>query len=488
MAVSSGAVQWFKTIPFAIVLAVLLFFLGKWMSKLLMKERQYSVQYSIADVVLIAASFVMLRGGVGVATISQASAIYSDKQIENASSINSLWNALYYIFNDTESLYGKQYDVVDEVTLNKEFSESILPDTASFVVTKQDKFNVMVVILESFTAYGSNYFTGYSDCMPQLDQYAKSNLSFMSCYASGDRTEKGLVSVLSGYPAQPASSIIVFPDKVSHLNSLGKVFKDLNYYNSFYYGGDAEFASMKSYLIQQGITNIVDKKAYPSNELNSKWGAHDANVYDKVLAAHANIKGRFFTTILSLSSHEPYDVPLESNDLKKDEQYAFKNSIRYADKSLGAFLEACSKAPWYEETLIVLVADHGHEIGLANVPFFGKQKYHIPFVIGGGALKDELKGKRIETVVSQTIIPSIIVQALNKENKDFKWQTGVYNVRPFAQYHYNSGFGRIEKDKEAVYDNLCQSFVYSGDIKDSAQLKRSGLIFQQYLIKDFKSK
>lgn len=488
MAVSSGAVQWFKTIPFSIVLALLLILIGKGMSKLFQQERQYSIQYSIADVVLLLSSFVMLRGGVGVATISQSSAIYSDKQIENAASINSLWNALYYIFNDTESLYGEQYNIVDEVTLKREFANNILPDTASFVVTKHDKFNVMIVMLESFTAYGSQYFTGYSDCMPELDEYAKSNLSFMSCYASGDRTEKGLVSVLSGYPAQPASSIIVFPDKVAHLNSLGKVFKDLSYFNSFYYGGDAEFASMKSYLIQQGITNIVDKKAYSSKELNSKWGAHDANVYDKVLAEHANIKGRFFTTILSLSSHEPYDVPLESNDLKRDEQYAFKNSIRYADKSLGAFLEACSKAPWYNETLIVLVADHGHEIGLAKVPFFGKQKYHIPLILGGGALKNALKGKQITTVVSQTIIPSIIVQSLNKVNKDFNWQTGIHNVRPFAQYHYNSGFGRIESDKEAVYDNLCQSFVYSGDVKDSAQLKRSGLIFQQYLIQDFKAK
>ena len=488
MAISTGAVQWGKTILFAAVYGIMLLLIGRWIYKILTKERQYSMPYSVADVLVMLVTFVMLRGGIGVATISQSSAIFSEKPIENAASINSFWNALYYIFNDTESIYGKQYKIAADAVVEASVNKQLQFDTATLELTNQKDINVMIVMLESFTASGSQFFSGYNNCMPMLDQVASEQLSFMQCYASGDRTEKGLVSVLSGYPAQPSSSIIVFPDKMAKLNGIGKVLKAKGYDNAFYYGGDAEFASMKAYLLLQGISKIVDRKAFSKGELNSKWGAHDGNLYHKVLEDHRGKKGPFFTTILSLSSHEPFDVPYESKDLPKDNWYGYKNSLRYADKVLYDFLKACEKETWYKNTLIILVADHGHDIGLSDKAFFGKEKYHIPLVVSGGALKTELKGKKMQQVVSQTIIPSMILDAMHLQYNDLHWQTGVYHPNGFAQYHYNSGFGRVSNSNEGVYDNLCHSFFYRGDIKDSSALKRNGMYFQQHLIDDFMKK
>lgn len=373
MAISTGAVQWGKTLLFGSVFAVLLTFIGLLIYRTLIKKRQFSVQYSIADFIVIVLSFVMLRGGVGVATISQSSAIFSEKPIENAASINSFWNALYYIINDTESIYGNQYKLAPDDVVAASVKEQLQYDTLNLELTNQKDVNVMIVMLESFTASGSRYFSGYNNCMPMLDKVASEQLSFMQCYASGDRTEKGLVSILSGYPAQPSSSIIVFPDKMAKLNGIGKVLKAKGYENAFYYGGDAEFASMKAYLLLQGISKIVDRKAFSKEELNSKWGAHDGNLYNKVLADHRGKKGPFFTTVLSLSSHEPFDVPYQSADLPKDNWYGYKNSLRYADKMLYDFLKACEKETWYNNTLIVLVADHGHDIGLSDKAFLGKK-------------------------------------------------------------------------------------------------------------------
>ncbi|MFM6984054.1 MAG: LTA synthase family protein, partial [Chitinophagaceae bacterium] len=488
MAISSGAVKWGKTILFALVLGFCFYCIGIILYRILRKKRQFSIQYTIADVVLTGVAFIMLRGGVGVATISQSSAIYSDKPIENAAAINSFWNALYYIFNDTESIYGDHYKVASDVVVKQSLNAQLKPDSVMFDLSDQSDFNVMIVMLESFTASGSQYFSGYNNCMPNLDKIARENLSFMQCYASGDRTEKGLVSVLSGYPAQPSSSIIVFPDKMAKLDGIGKVLKDKHYNNSFYYGGDAEFASMKAYLLLQGIYNIVDRKSFLKQELNSKWGAHDGNLYEKVLQDHRKKSEPFFTTILSLSSHEPFDVPHQSADLPRDEWYGYKNSLRYADLALYQFLKACEKEAWYDNTLIVLVADHGHDIGLSDKAYFGKEKYHIPMIVCGGALKPDLRGVKIQNVVSQTIIPSMILDAMGVRYSGFKWQTGISNVSGFAQYHYNNGFGRVDNDQEAIFDNTCKSFIYKGDIKDSAAIKRDGLYFQQYLIDDFMEK
>lgn len=488
MAISTGAVQWGKTILFALILGISFYFVGAVLYRVLRRKRQFSIQYSVADVVLTGLAFVMLRGGIGVATISQSSAIYSDKPIENAAAINSFWNALYYIFNDTESIYGDHYKVASDKVVGESLKLQLKSDSVIFDISDKSEFNVMIVMLESFTASGSQYFSGYNNCMPYLDKIARENLSFMQCYASGDRTEKGLVSVLSGYPAQPSSSIIVYPDKVAKLDGIGKVLKDKRYDNSFYYGGDAEFASMKAYLLLQGIPVIVDKKSFSKTELNSKWGAHDGNLYEKVLADHRNKRGPFFTTVLSLSSHEPFDVPHQSADLPRDEWYGFKNSIRYADLALYQFLRACEKEAWYDNTLILLVADHGHDIGLSDKAYFGKEKYHIPLIVSGGALKSSLKGVKIQNVVSQTIIPSMVLDAMGIKYSGFNWQTGINNVSGFAQYHYNSGFGRVDSDQEAIFDNSCKSFIYKGDIQDSAAIKRDGLYFQQYLIDDFMKK
>lgn len=486
MAISSGSVQWAKTILFSIVLLIAFVLIAYAIIKIFTKERKYSIQYSLTDLFIIILSFVMLRGGVGVATISQSSAIYSDNQLYNSAAINSLWNAIYYIFNDVGSLYDERYYVFEDEKAKKEFDERLVNGDSCFIdLTTKEQPNIMIIMLESFTASGSKHLEGHFDLMPNLDAIARENLCFDNCYASGDRTEKGLVAVLSGYPAQPASSIIVFPDKCSKLNSLGKVLAKKGYSNSFIYGGDAEFASMKAYLLMNKIDNIVDKRNFKSDELNSKWGAHDGNLYNKVIDMHKSMKSPFFSTVLSLSSHEPFDVPYSSSDIPKDEWYGFKNSLRYADHCLNEFLKECEKQPWYDNTLIFLVADHGHDIGLANIWFFGREKFHIPLIVTGGALDAQLKGTHVSKVISQTAIPSLLLKSIGLEDGEFRWQTDACGKSSFAQYHYNSGFGRVTDSSFCVFDNLARTFYYSGDIKDSAQLKRDGLIYQQILVKDF---
>lgn len=488
MAISSGAINVSRTLAFSVCLIFAYALLWRRIFKVLMREVVASYQHLIAVILQALITFVMIRGGIGVTTISQSSAIFSDNRFYNSAAVNSLWNALYYIIYDTDSLYDNKYfpyqdEAVQQSVLGSLKTTGLNPD-----LTDLSQPNVMVVILESFTASGSAYFSGYNNCMPFLDSVAKNNLSFKSCYSSGDRTEKGLVAILSAYPSQPASSIIVFPDKSQKLLSLGSVLGKQGYHNSFFYGGDADFASMKAYMLMHGTDQIVDRSSFTSGEQNSKWGAHDGNLYKKVLDIHKDIAQPFFTTLLTLSSHEPYEVPHESPDLPKDNWYKYKNSIRYADKVLFDFLNECKQQPWYKNTLILLVADHGHDIGLDGFHFFGKEKYHIPLVVTGGALKKELKGVAYDQAVSQTVVPSLILGSFTKVPEGFNWQTGSLDSNGFAQYHYNSGFGRVGKGFELVGDNLDGSQFYKGNPADSSLHFKESRMFQQYLIRDFLKK
>lgn len=488
MALSAGSANWLKTILFVLLLLPFFYFLLHKLFKELEKDIAFSWQYGLVTLLTLGVNFIFLRGGLGVATISQASAIYAPKQVYNATAINSFWNALYYIVNDTRTLYGEEYIVVDQVEAKRLFDSQFNPTQGVLELSTHSRPNVLVVVLESFTAFASQYYSGANNCTPNLDRLSAENLSFMKCYASGDRTEKGVLAINSGYPAQPVSSLIVFPDKVNVLPGLGKVLKGQGYYNSFVYGGDAEFASMKSYFLMQGFDKVVDKKDFDLASLNSKWGAHDAEMYSKTIESINAAKQPFYTMALSLSSHEPFDVPYTANDLKKDDWYRFKNSILYADKSLGDFIANCKKQPWYANTLIVVVADHGHDIGVENVHYFGKEKYQIPMFVLGGALKEEFKGRKIDKVVSQTIIPSLILQSLHLPFNDFRWQTNALDSNGFAQYHYNNGFGRVTNHSEFIYDNNGLSFDFTGLKSEEAKVKNQGRIFQQVLIDDFLKK
>jgi phosphoglycerol transferase MdoB-like AlkP superfamily enzyme len=494
MALSAGATNWVKTFVMGLILMGLLVLIYRYLNHIVIKKQTFNNKNTAFIVLLLALNFILIRGGIGVTTISQSSAVYSSNLAKNNSAINSLWNALYYTFNNTNNLYADKYNFLENKQAEAFFKSQFQPNiNDSLTISHVENPNYIVVLLESFTAAASQYFSGRNILTPHLDNLAKDHYSFMNCYASGDRTEKGIMSVLSGYPAQPVSSIIVFPDKVATLPSLLKDFKKDNYHTSFIYGGDVEFASMKSYLNLNETDEIIDKEGFASNEKKSKWGANDAALFDKSFQKINQYKQPFFSVILTLSSHEPFDVPYKDNSITNDKWFPYKNSLKFADECLSKFINQCQQQSWYKNTIIVLVADHGHDIGLSDIHYFGKEKYHIPLVFLGGALNPALKGKQNNNIVSQTIIPSIISKPQNKTK--YQWQTPSNHPNGFAQYHFYNGFGRVTKSSEIIFDNeskeaygLRFSTVPLDDESDSLLLINQSKAFQQILIKDLLSR
>src|SRR5690606_11469546 len=101
---------------------------------------------------------------------------------------------------------------------------------------------------------------------------------------SGDRTDKGIVAILSSFPAQPKTSIVKIPSKVAKLPMLSELFNQHQYFTSFYYGGELEFANMKAYLTNGNFKHFTSIKDFAEKDRNSKWGAHDGVVMEKLFA------------------------------------------------------------------------------------------------------------------------------------------------------------------------------------------------------------
>src|SRR5690606_7393298 len=150
-------------------------------------------------------------------------------------------------------------------------------------------------------------------------------------YASGDRTDKGLIAILSGYPAQPQTSIIKFPAKTERLPQLNRFIREMGYRTSFIYGGDIDFANFRSYLNSSGFDHLTTLDDFDDELYTSKWGVHDHHMFKRALEELDTTTAPFFKVILTLSSHEPFDVPIEPLLPGNDAESLFLNSCHYTD-------------------------------------------------------------------------------------------------------------------------------------------------------------
>lgn len=302
---------------------------------------------------------VPIRGGWGTAPMNQSVVYYSSDHFANQLAVNAPWNFFNSLVNNRGSTVNP-YLAMSQPKADS-LVKALVPkgNEMEAYVTADSATNVVLIIWESLTAKVVAPLGGLPGVTPKFEQLAQEGLLFTNFYASGDRSDKGLIATLIGYPSQPTTSIIKYPKKTISLPSLPKTFNENNYHTSFYYGGETEFANIKSYLLQQGYERIVDGHLFSPDQMNSKWGAQDHVVLNRLLTDLNKEKTPFFSTIFTLSSHEPYEVPVPTAIPGEDSEHQFLNAHHYTDESLYNFINQAKKSDWWDTTLIIIVADHG---------------------------------------------------------------------------------------------------------------------------------
>ncbi len=423
-------------------------------------------QRSVSVFATLAFIVIGLRGGLQQIPINESAAYFSSNRTLNHIATNPLWslgsslklssvtNSNPYIFMDN----ADAREIVDNL-LNKGKAfqtNSILKESAT-------KPNVIIVILESWTADIIESLNGESGVTPNFDKYQKQGLLFSNIYSSGFRTDQGLTSILSGFPAQPNKSIIRFPEKTQRLPSLSNSFKAIGYSNSFYYGGELGFANMRSYLLSQGFDKIISKDDFNSEDMNSKWGAHDGIVFERMHGDLTSVKEPFFSVILTLSTHEPFEVPMNTPFNGSDDPDKFRKSAYYTDFCLGKFLDQLKTQPFYDNTVILLVADHGHMLPKQR-NYYDPLARRIPLLITGGALKPEFKGKVNDHIGAQHDIPATLLDQMDLNSSKYTWSNNLLN----SSRH---DFAYLSQDNAFTF--ITQGNIYSKDISLAAQRKDS---------------
>ena len=437
------------------------------------------------SVICLLALFVPIRGSLGISPMNQSTVYFSTNNFANISAVNAPWNFMSSIVNGT---YNKvnPFTYLPKESLSETIKELYLTSNSTQYVLKKEikKPNIIFIIWESFTKKATEKLIGGESVTPQFNALKSEGIYFSNIYASGDRTDKGLPAVLSGYPAQPTASIITEPNKSAKLPVLSKDFGNNAYSTAFYYGGETDFANIKSYLYEADFQRIVSKQDFEAKDWNSKWGAHDGAVYKKFLNDHSKINQPFFSTLLTLSSHEPFEVPITTKFTGEDAESKFMNAMFYADQSFGNFIADAQKQTWWENTLVVVIADHGHRIPDTRETV---DDFKIPMLWLGGAL--DKKGIEIKNVNSQIDLASTILRQVNLNAYAYNWSKNIFdiNTKQWAFFAFNNGFGYVNQSKDYVFDNIGQKIIQSRGNISSKDLDYGKALmqrmFQDYLDK-----
>lgn len=404
---------------------------------------------SVQLVLLGGILFIPIRGGVTTSTANVGMVYFSKNQFLNHSAINPCFSFLASLSKQQD--FAAQYNYFSESQRSKIFKKLTNQpqgDSIPELLTTKNP-NIILILMESFSANAIEVLGGEVGVTPNINRLSKEGILFSNMYANSFRTDRGIVAVLNGYLAQPTTSIMKYPAKSQTLPSIAKSLQKKGYTSDMLYGGDINFTNMQSYFFSSGYSKVTADRDFPLKSRLSKWGANDditfAHLYQSM--TDNSRKEPFFSTFLTLSSHEPFEVPY--NRLKDP----YLNSVAFTDSCLGDFIDKLKKLPLWNNTLIVLVSDHGFRYP-ASVKEHDPKRYHIPMLWLGGAIKEP---RVIANYGNQTDLAATLLYQLDLPHKEFTFSNNmVDSLQPaYAFYSYNNGFGFIDTTGVSVYD--CES-------------------------------
>lgn len=446
-----------------------------------MRQLDAARWYTLPALLFVSALCVIpIRGGVGIAPIRTGTVYFSSHPYANHAAVNVQWNfcnSLRYIDN------ARTPDFMPQTEADSLTAQMLASSGSKVNLLKDKRPNILIMVMESFTAKAVGCVGGMKGVTPNLDSLARTGVLFSNCYANGDRSDKGLVCILSGYPAQPTTSIVKLTEKAQKLPHLSRKLHTEGYQSSFYYGGDIDFANLKSYFITGDYGRMVTMEEFSRRDMNSKWGAHDHVVLKRWHNDICAMQPPFFSALFTLSSHEPFEVPHTSQFKGSDEESLFLNSMHYTDSCIGDFVRRASAEPWWDSTLMILIADHGSRHPGAS-PIHVPEKFHIPMIWLGGAL--DTTGIVIDKYMNQCDLPLLLCNQLEVNGEDFTFSKDVLSGSPqFAFYAYNNGYGFVSEYEQFTY-NLESSRLTGDKVCDSTV--RQSQAFLQTLLHDFNQK
>ena len=409
------------------------------------------------------------RGGIGLSTLNWGAAVFSSDPFANQLALNGLFSfGKSYDMeknDDGEAVLqnmGVKYDEAVKIVRQELDSTDIYLDSlgtnreinplARLTITGQplQKKNVVVILLESWMAEYIGALGSISGVTPCFDQLASEGVLFTNFYTGGPRSNRGIVSVVTGYPSHYGTSVMKRIGGQKAFYSLPGILKERGYQTSFIYGGDPEFDNMQGFFRNNGVNEVIGQSDFPITAKAGKWGVSDDIMFERATNYLASCREPFFSLIFTLSNHEPFEAPegFKRFTAADSGKYRYMNTYAYSDQALGRFFEKLKNQPFFHNTIFVLVADHG--LNRNQSWLIDPHRYHIPLLL----INSGLPAAKVEITGNQSDILPTVLSLLGGEFTQASWGRNLLKVQEERAVYLSPGdiFGMVKKDTLLTVD------------------------------------
>lgn len=333
-------------------------------------------------VVILLLLFIGIRNNFG----GKSFGISDAYAVNKVSSGNLALNGFFTIYRTAKKREKHNLINLDEAILrtqdvlrtpNAPFIDKEYPLLRQYTSRNKEKYNIVIVMLESFGAEHLDGFTHYKELniTPHLKKLSNEGLKFTNFYSNGYRSIFGITSLFTGITIPAGAQYLGKGLELSNLSYLGTVAKENGYStismqasNNRSYRIDAVSAlsGFDKYYGAQDMPNVedVDEGRKPLT------GTYDFNMFDFYHKKLNEMQEPFLGFAFTDSTHTDFYLPS-----KKFERYPHDlknyngalNAYIYTDDSIHRFMENVKKEPWFDRTIFIFTSDHGSRDALCSI-------------------------------------------------------------------------------------------------------------------------
>jgi phosphoglycerol transferase MdoB-like AlkP superfamily enzyme len=287
----------------------------------------------------------------------------ASRYVKNSSQADVILNTPFALIRTMFSNNFKKVNFVDQATI-----DSLIVPIKHYKNNPKTKPNIVIFILESnakeyYGAFNKNSkIPNYKGYTPFVDSLAQHSMIYTNAYSNGYKSIHAMSSILAGIPSfKDAFTSSPYPKQKTE--SLVSTLKSEGYTTSFFHGAPNGSMGFLGYSNILGFDNYYGKNEYNKDaDFDGVWGIWDEPFFQYFNTTISKKKQPFLATLFSVSSHEPYQIP-EKYEVKFPKgDVNIHQCIGYTDFALKQFFKSAKKEPWFNNTIFVLVGDHGNTI------------------------------------------------------------------------------------------------------------------------------
>jgi len=292
-----------------------------------------------------------------------------------------------------------------------------LPDNAYKGILKGK--NLVVIQVESLENFVINQKIAGQEITPNLNRLLGNSLYFPNIYEqvyNGNSSDADLMTNTSVYPVRSGSTFFRFPRNT--YNSLPRLMAKKGYATLGIHPDKGSYWNWMPALNSMGFDKTFDATHFDQND-KIGLGISDYSYLSQVAAILVGEKEPFYSFMVTLTSHSPFDLPEEyweltlTDCLNDSKLGGYFQSIRYTDRAIGHFLAKLEQSQLLDNTVFVIYGDHAgvHKYYNDEIQelepseeWWLDDSPRIPLIIYSKALK----GEKIDVIGGQIdVMPTI---------------------------------------------------------------------------------